>query len=78
LCRYIAIELIFFYGVPVLLIVGDQDVPCVAPMRAMSEAIPQSKLHVIPRCGHAANLEKPDEFNELLRSFLERHPIGSG
>ena len=60
---------------PVLLIVGDQDVPCIASMEAIRDAIPHAEYHVIPRCGHASNLEKPEEWNRIFVDFLERHPM---
>lgn len=60
---------------PALLIAGDQDAPCIGPMESMSRVIPHSEYHVIGRCGHASNLEKPEEFNRLLLDFLGRHPM---
>jgi 2-hydroxymuconate-semialdehyde hydrolase len=35
------------------------------------EALPDVRGHVFGRCGHAAPLERTDEFNTLLTTFLE-------
>jgi len=33
--------------------------------------IPQANLAVIPQCAHAAHLEKPDLFNQIIINFLQ-------
>jgi pimeloyl-ACP methyl ester carboxylesterase len=42
----------------------------VAEAETMAEAIPGSRLEVIPEAGHLANLEDPEAFNAALRAFL--------
>jgi len=37
-----------------------------------SQLIPNSELHWIEHCGHAAMMEQPHEFNILLRKFLDK------
>jgi len=37
----------------------------------MHKFIPNSDLFWIDKCGHAAMMEKPDEFNEILYSWLK-------
>jgi len=57
---------------PTLLIWGKQDSvtpPFVA--EKFHELIPDSRLHFLEKCGHAPMMEKPDEFNDILDSFLE-------
>ena len=58
---------------PVLLVHGAQD--RVVPLRdgflPLLEALPDVRGHVFGRCGHAAPLERTDEFNPLLTTFLE-------
>ncbi len=39
--------------------------------RAGAEKIPNSKLVLIPECGHFIPFEKPDEFNDAVSDFLE-------
>ncbi|HET8804640.1 MAG TPA: alpha/beta hydrolase [Aequorivita sp.] len=36
------------------------------------ELLPDSELYWIDKCGHAAMMEHPDEFNELLYSWLQK------
>ncbi len=57
---------------PTLLIWGRQDSitpPFVA--EKFHELIPNSEVQYIDKCGHAPMMEVPDEFNVLLRSFLD-------
>jgi len=59
---------------PVQVIVGEQDVGTpVAMSRAIHDAIPGSKLVIIPSASHLSNLEQPEIFNEALLSFLSKH-----
>ena len=39
--------------------------------------IPESKVHVIKGAGHACYLQNPEEFNEVLRNFLEELETGT-
>jgi pimeloyl-ACP methyl ester carboxylesterase len=55
---------------PVLLIIGDGDEPCVEPNLFLKRALPDCALAVLPRTGHLANLEEPERFNDLLRGFF--------
>ena len=57
---------------PVCLIWGKQDnvtPPDVAV--DMNKFLPNSSLYWIEECGHAAMMEKPDEFNEILYEWLQ-------
>lgn len=57
---------------PVALIWGKQDSitpPFVA--EKFHELLPNSELHFINKTGHAPMMEKPDEFNEILGTFLQ-------
>ena len=58
---------------PVCLIWGKQD--NVTPPEVaedMNKFLPNSELFWIDQCGHAAMMEKPDEFNEILYSWLKK------
>jgi pimeloyl-ACP methyl ester carboxylesterase len=55
---------------PVLLIVGDEDEPCLEVNLWLKRVIPRSGLAILPRTGHTVNLEEPDYFNSLVKDFL--------
>ena len=60
--------------VPTLLVYGDQDVRAPLPVAEhLHSAIAGSELTVLPGLGHVCNLERPDEFNATLRTWLRRH-----
>jgi pimeloyl-ACP methyl ester carboxylesterase len=48
--------------VPVLLIVGDEDEPCLDASLFLKRTISSAALWMVPRTGHAVNLEEPDAF----------------
>jgi pimeloyl-ACP methyl ester carboxylesterase len=56
--------------VPTLIVVGDQDTPCVEPSVMMRALLPHAGLDVFPACGHTVNIEEPDLFNVHLERFL--------
>ncbi len=62
--------------VPTLVLTGDEDWPCLQPGLLMKQAIPSAALAVMPNCGHAINLEDPDEFNRLVGAFLVQVDCG--
>jgi pimeloyl-ACP methyl ester carboxylesterase len=57
-------------AVPTLVLVGDEDWPCLAPGILMKQNIPAAALAVMPNCGHGINLEDPAEFNRLVDNFI--------
>jgi pimeloyl-ACP methyl ester carboxylesterase len=58
--------------VPTLIIHGndDQIIP-LEEVETMHNAIPKSKLVILPDAGHLLNLEQPELFNNTLRIFLQ-------
>jgi len=56
--------------VPTLIIVGDEDEPCLEPALFMKRRIPRSGLVVFRQTGHTLNLEEPDLFNRTVLDFL--------
>ena len=56
--------------VPTLIMIGDEDEPCVEPAIFMKRNIPRSGLAVFPQSGHTINLEEPDLFNRTVLDFL--------
>ncbi|WP_436640633.1 alpha/beta fold hydrolase [Microbaculum sp. FT89] len=57
-------------GVPTLLVVGDEDDHCVKPSLFLKRTIPTAGLAVLPKTGHAVNLEEPASFNGIVADFL--------
>ncbi|RAI58988.1 alpha/beta fold hydrolase [Roseicella frigidaeris] len=55
---------------PCLVICGDEDDPTLEPGLFLKRSIPTSALLVMPRCGHAMNLEDPDAFNRAVLDFI--------
>jgi len=62
--------------VPVLLIVGDEDEGCLDANLMLKRTITSSGLAVLPRTGHASNLEEPELFDRLVLDFLARVDAG--
>ena len=56
---------------PVLIVWGDSD-RVFTPQQAYwgKEKLPDARLHIMKRCGHIPNLEKPEEFNNTVLEFL--------
>ncbi len=59
---------------PVCLIWGRNDqITPEEVAREFHQLLPNSELHFIDKCGHAPMMERPEEFNRILRDFLRRH-----
>lgn len=56
--------------VPTYIMTGDEDEPCLEPGLFLKRAIPTAGLVVIPKTGHACNLEETEAFNAALREFF--------
>lgn len=57
--------------VPALVISGESDIASFTTMAdAYARTLPRARREIIAGAGHLANLERPDEFNALLREFL--------
>ena len=56
--------------VPTLLLVGDEDDPCIEPMLFIKRCIARCGLSMFPQSGHAINLEEPALFNRTVLDFL--------
>lgn len=66
-------KLIHKITVPTLLVWGLND--NITPPNVAHEfhkLLPNSELHFIDHCGHAAMMEQPEQFNEYLDQFLDR------
>jgi pimeloyl-ACP methyl ester carboxylesterase len=57
--------------VPTLVVVGSEDEPFVKGSHYMAGKIPNATLAVIEGAGHAPPMSHPDEFNAIVRRFLD-------
>ena len=65
--------------IPVLLIHGVQDV--VIPVSRtwdLLDVIPHADAHIFSQCGHWSQVERAEEFNDLIGAYLDRHITGGG
>ena len=59
---------------PVLLIVGDADIPDkLVLVDELTSAITGSQQLIIPDVAHMVSMEKPEEFNHSVLNFLSQH-----
>jgi pimeloyl-ACP methyl ester carboxylesterase len=56
--------------VPVLIVSGDEDDPCLKPALFMKRHIATAGLLVLPSTGHTINLEEPEAFNRAMLEFF--------
>ena len=63
---------------PTLIVWGDSDqlLP-VSHAHTARALIPGARLHIFERCGHAPNIEYPDEFNRLVMEFISSGETGA-
>jgi 3-oxoadipate enol-lactonase len=63
-------------NVPTLIIVGDEDEPCLEPSFRLKQWISPSGLAVFPKTGHVVNQEEPALFNQMVGDFIGRVEAG--
>jgi pimeloyl-ACP methyl ester carboxylesterase len=73
---YDLIEYMKALRMPVLVLTGDEDWPCLLPGLLMKQSIPTAALAVMPNSGHTINIEEPDMFNAILGQFLAQVDAG--
>lgn len=57
---------------PVLVVVGEDD--ALSPpdaAREMAAGLPRARVAVLPGAGHLSNLEQPEAFDDVVRTFLD-------
>jgi pimeloyl-ACP methyl ester carboxylesterase len=64
-------------AVPLMLIVGDEDEPCLDISLDAKRSSPNVALAILPRTSHTVNLEEPETFNRLLASQFTSVDCGS-
>jgi 2-succinyl-6-hydroxy-2,4-cyclohexadiene-1-carboxylate synthase len=58
---------------PTLILTGEVDSKFAGIGREMSAVLPDANHQVIPHAGHAVHLEQPEEYDQVLTSFLAQH-----
>ncbi len=64
------------FNMPVCLIWGENDIvtpPEVA--KGFDKLLPDSELFWVEKCGHAPMMERPDQFNQILESWLKKRNL---
>lgn len=56
--------------VPTLIIAGDEDDPVLDTSLFLKRCMPASGMLMLPKTGHAVNLEEPAAFNDAVQAFL--------
>ena len=69
---YVHRERIAALKVPALIVLGEEDEPCVKPSHFLKDTLPGARLEIVPKTGHAVNLEEPALYNRLVLGFIER------
>jgi pimeloyl-ACP methyl ester carboxylesterase len=68
-----AVERLTELTIPVLVIVGGHDTPYIqAAADYMLEKIPSAQKAIIPDAAHLPNMDHPDQFQQIVSSFLDR------
>lgn len=57
--------------VPTLILTGEEDLIPLAEAELMKSHIPRATLTVMPKAGHYAAFEQPQEAHRILRNFLD-------
>jgi pimeloyl-ACP methyl ester carboxylesterase len=61
---------------PALLVIGDEDAPCLEPNLFLKKTLPNCALSIMPRTGHLPNLEEHEAFNASIDHFFSS--VGNG
>jgi pimeloyl-ACP methyl ester carboxylesterase len=65
------------FSVPLLVIVGDEDFPCLDGSLFLKRTVPTAGLLVVPRSGHTITSEEPAIFNAALADLFAATEAGS-
>jgi pimeloyl-ACP methyl ester carboxylesterase len=64
------------FSVPLLVVVGDEDHPCLEGSLFLKRTVPTAGLLVIPRSGHTVTSEEPAAFNAALSELFAAAEAG--
>jgi 3-oxoadipate enol-lactonase len=65
-----------FFRIPVMVLGSNRDqvTPVFSALQTYS-LLPKAELHIFKNCGHLSNIEKKDEFNSRIHSFLVKNSV---
>jgi 3-oxoadipate enol-lactonase len=66
-----SLETLSTIDVPTLVIAGEEDIPPLNAAELMRDRIAGSTLRIIPRAGHYAAMERPEEYSTILCRFFD-------
>ena len=66
-------DLLSTLKIPVLCIAGEDDSKYCSIAREMCSLLPNARVSIIPKAGHAPHLEQPEEFNRVVLAFLREY-----
>jgi pimeloyl-ACP methyl ester carboxylesterase len=75
-CLYDLTDRMAAIDVPVLVMSGDEDEPCLEPSLLIKRVVPKAGLVILPQAGHAINLEEPVRVNAAVDEFF--HQVETG
>ena len=61
-----------YIQVPTLLVYGDRDEDLGPKSARDMQIMPRLQIAVIPRAGHAAYLDQPEDFQRILYNFAQQ------
>ena len=61
---------------PVLVMAGEHDVISLEHTRYIARHLAHGRLCILPGSGHMTMRERPEEFNRVVRAFLDEAPAG--
>jgi pimeloyl-ACP methyl ester carboxylesterase len=64
------------FSVPLLVVVGDEDEPCIDGSVFLKRIVATAGLLVIPRSGHNIPAEEPAQFNAALAELFASSEAG--
>jgi len=62
--------------VPMLVLTGDEDEPCLIPNIYLKRTVPSAALQILPNTGHTINIEEPAAFDAAVSDFLAQVEAG--
>jgi pimeloyl-ACP methyl ester carboxylesterase len=65
------------FAVPLLVLLGDEDAPCIDGSLFLKRTVPTAGLQMIPRAGHTITSEEPAAVNASLEQLFAASESGS-